>query len=221
MARRSCNCDALARLTRRPLRMAHSTRYRAVQPCRGATENCTSPRGRQMGSTFWPNSNYPHSQAAVRRFRRPRRKRAFLPGAGACHRVSGCRFQDYAFSGRSRHCRRALRSNPDRRRSAARSSGRHVPSACHSSGPQIRERRRAWHPRHRRTPENHSSSPAEDIRTFLDSVAYNWLVAGTDAHAKNYSLLIGAGALSASHPSTMWPAFFPIPTSTSIAPDCQ
>lgn len=39
----------------------------------------------------------------------------------------------------------------------------------------------------------YSSSPAEDIRTFLDSVAYNWLVAGTDAHAKNYSLLIGAG----------------------------
>ena len=39
----------------------------------------------------------------------------------------------------------------------------------------------------------YSSRPAEDIRTFLDSVAYNWLIVGADAHAKNYSLLIGAG----------------------------
>ena len=27
----------------------------------------------------------------------------------------------------------------------------------------------------------------------MDSVAFNWLIAGTDAHAKNYALLIGAG----------------------------
>jgi serine/threonine-protein kinase HipA len=39
-----------------------------------------------------------------------------------------------------------------------------------------------------------STSAAEDIATFLDSVAYNWLIAGTDAHAKNYALLIGAEA---------------------------
>ena len=37
-----------------------------------------------------------------------------------------------------------------------------------------------------------SSLPREDVATFLDSVAYNWLIAGTDAHAKNYALLIGA-----------------------------
>ncbi len=39
----------------------------------------------------------------------------------------------------------------------------------------------------------YSGNPTEDVRTFLDSVAYNWLIVGTDAHAKNYSLLIGAG----------------------------
>ena len=38
-----------------------------------------------------------------------------------------------------------------------------------------------------------SSMPKEDITTFLDSAAYNWLIARTDAHAKNYALLIGAG----------------------------
>jgi serine/threonine-protein kinase HipA len=38
-----------------------------------------------------------------------------------------------------------------------------------------------------------SSLPREDVATFLDSVVYNWLIAGTDAHAKNYALLIGAG----------------------------
>jgi len=39
----------------------------------------------------------------------------------------------------------------------------------------------------------HSRAPNEDIETFVDTLAYNWLIAGTDAHAKNYSFLIGAG----------------------------
>jgi serine/threonine-protein kinase HipA len=37
-----------------------------------------------------------------------------------------------------------------------------------------------------------STKPGEDVDTFVDSLAYAWLVAGTDAHAKNYSVLIGA-----------------------------
>jgi serine/threonine-protein kinase HipA len=40
----------------------------------------------------------------------------------------------------------------------------------------------------------YSTSAAEDVRTFFDAVAYNWLIAGTDAHAKNYALLIAAQA---------------------------
>jgi serine/threonine-protein kinase HipA len=40
--------------------------------------------------------------------------------------------------------------------------------------------------------KTYSTSPEEDVRTFLDSIAYNWLIAGTDAHAKNYALLIAA-----------------------------
>lgn len=39
----------------------------------------------------------------------------------------------------------------------------------------------------------HTRAPAEDIGTFIDALAFNWLVAGTDAHAKNYSFLIGVG----------------------------
>src|SRR5439155_7474086 len=39
----------------------------------------------------------------------------------------------------------------------------------------------------------HSSERAEDVATFLSSVAFNWLIAGTDAHAKNYSLLLTTG----------------------------
>ncbi|MES1202407.1 MAG: type II toxin-antitoxin system HipA family toxin [Pseudomonadota bacterium] len=34
-----------------------------------------------------------------------------------------------------------------------------------------------------------------DIATFLDALILNWLIGGTDAHAKNYSILIGAGGL--------------------------
>jgi serine/threonine-protein kinase HipA len=35
----------------------------------------------------------------------------------------------------------------------------------------------------------------EDVATFLDALILNWLIGGTDAHAKNYSLLLGAGGL--------------------------
>ncbi len=34
---------------------------------------------------------------------------------------------------------------------------------------------------------------AEDVATFLDALVLNWLIGGTDAHAKNYSVLLGAG----------------------------
>ncbi len=37
-----------------------------------------------------------------------------------------------------------------------------------------------------------SSRPDEDRARFVDALIFNWLIAGTDAHAKNYSLLIGA-----------------------------
>jgi serine/threonine-protein kinase HipA len=36
-----------------------------------------------------------------------------------------------------------------------------------------------------------SSSPDDDVQSFLDAIAFNWLIAGTDAHAKNYSLMLG------------------------------
>lgn len=38
-----------------------------------------------------------------------------------------------------------------------------------------------------------SSRPEEDVPRFIDAVIFNWLIAGTDAHAKNYAVLIGAG----------------------------
>jgi serine/threonine-protein kinase HipA len=39
----------------------------------------------------------------------------------------------------------------------------------------------------------HSSDREDDIRTFVDAVGFNWLIAGSDAHAKNYSLLLTSG----------------------------
>lgn len=40
----------------------------------------------------------------------------------------------------------------------------------------------------RRTHEGKAASAA--VRTFLDALMWNWILAGTDAHAKNYSLLL-------------------------------
>jgi serine/threonine-protein kinase HipA len=39
----------------------------------------------------------------------------------------------------------------------------------------------------------HSSRAREDVDTFVDTLIFNWLIAGTDAHAKNFSVLIGTG----------------------------
>jgi serine/threonine-protein kinase HipA len=39
----------------------------------------------------------------------------------------------------------------------------------------------------------YSGNPDEDIATFIDALAFNWLIGGTDGHAKNYSLLHGGG----------------------------
>lgn len=39
----------------------------------------------------------------------------------------------------------------------------------------------------------YSRRPAEDVETLFFALAFNWLIAGTDAHAKNYSLLLGTG----------------------------
>jgi serine/threonine-protein kinase HipA len=35
----------------------------------------------------------------------------------------------------------------------------------------------------------------DDVSTFIDALIFNWLIGGTDAHAKNYSLLIGGGGM--------------------------
>ena len=41
---------------------------------------------------------------------------------------------------------------------------------------------------------SYSSMCEDDVWTFLRALMFNWLIAGTDAHAKNYGVLIGAGS---------------------------
>lgn len=40
---------------------------------------------------------------------------------------------------------------------------------------------------------DNSSDPLADLHRFAAALAFNWLISGPDAHAKNYSLLIAAG----------------------------
>ena len=42
----------------------------------------------------------------------------------------------------------------------------------------------------------HSREPGDDARTFARAIMLNWIIAGTDAHAKNFSMLIGASGRS-------------------------
>ncbi|TYL92638.1 type II toxin-antitoxin system HipA family toxin [Bradyrhizobium rifense] len=39
----------------------------------------------------------------------------------------------------------------------------------------------------------YSTDRVVDVDTFVDALGFNWLIAGTDAHAKNYSLLLAGG----------------------------
>ncbi|VIO79570.1 Serine/threonine-protein kinase HipA [Bradyrhizobium ivorense] len=39
----------------------------------------------------------------------------------------------------------------------------------------------------------HSTESVDDLDTFIDALGFNWLIGGTDAHAKNYSLLLANG----------------------------
>jgi serine/threonine-protein kinase HipA len=39
----------------------------------------------------------------------------------------------------------------------------------------------------------YSTDSGDDLDTFVNALGFNWLIAGTDAHAKNYSLLLASG----------------------------
>jgi serine/threonine-protein kinase HipA len=41
--------------------------------------------------------------------------------------------------------------------------------------------------------DSYSANPEEDKTTFINALAINWFIGGSDAHAKNYSFLIGSG----------------------------
>ena len=41
-----------------------------------------------------------------------------------------------------------------------------------------------------------SSRAEEDVRDFLDALIYNWIIVGTDAHAKNYSLILNGSTIA-------------------------
>ena len=41
---------------------------------------------------------------------------------------------------------------------------------------------------------DHSTEPARDLEAFFDALAFNWLICNTDAHSKNYSILLGPNA---------------------------
>ncbi len=41
---------------------------------------------------------------------------------------------------------------------------------------------------------DHSTEPARDTEAFFDALTFNWLICNTDAHSKNYSILLGPNA---------------------------
>lgn len=66
-----------------------------------------------------------------------------------------------------------------------------------------------------------SSSPQEDIGTFVKALIFNWVIAGTDAHAKNYSLMHLPGGWTQLAPlydlASILPYSDPHPTKAKLA----
>jgi serine/threonine-protein kinase HipA len=58
-----------------------------------------------------------------------------------------------------------------------------------------------------------SRAASEDMSTFVGALALSWLVAGTDGHGKNYSILIGAGGAVRLAPLYDLASALPYPTS--------
>ena len=85
----------------------------------------------------------------------------------------------------------------DRRRTERGLVRVHQEDVCQAAGvPPTRKYENEGGPGARKVIEllrTYSDRREEDVSTFVDALIFNWLVAGTDAHAKNYSLLIGAG----------------------------
>ena len=84
----------------------------------------------------------------------------------------------------------------DRRRTERGLVRVHQEDACQAAGtPPARKYENEGGPGTRKVIEllrTYSDRREEDVSTFVDALIFNWLVAGTDAHAKNYSFLIGA-----------------------------
>jgi len=55
---------------------------------------------------------------------------------------------------------------------------------------------------------DHSAQATTDFRPFADAFIFNWLVAGTDANAKNYSFLLSVN--SAAQQSSRSPLIAPV-----------
>lgn len=58
----------------------------------------------------------------------------------------------------------------------------------------------------------HSSQPRADVETLMKALIFNYLIGGTDAHAKNYSLLFGAGGAIRLAPLYDISSAFPYPS---------
>ena len=68
-------------------------------------------------------------------------------------------------------------------------------------------------PRHRRppVPGNAPQEAQKAIRRFLDALLWNWIIVGTDAHAKNYSLLLHGGQVRLAPFTTSRPPPYGLP----------
>lgn len=62
----------------------------------------------------------------------------------------------------------------------------------------------------------YSNTPREDLETFLLALAFNWFIGGTDAHAKNYSLLLGEAGSTRLAPLYDLSSVLPYPRQVNI-----
>lgn len=104
-----------------------------------------------------------------------------------CRTWSGCRIRR-----RKRDRSRALRSPQHQWQDHPHPPGRHVPSSVGDADAQVREPRWAGYTTISKRIPAAPLDPVRDRETFMNVNVFNRIIARTDAHAKNYSMLLGA-----------------------------
>jgi serine/threonine-protein kinase HipA len=170
--------------------MAASARYRPVQPRRRPAEDRVALPERSLGYSLSSFADDAYSEAADRPIRRACRERTYLPQVGAKSRPPRGAVHRHALQ----EGIAIVVERYDRQRKGNDIIRVHQEDVCQALGimPTKKYQNEGGPSAFDivQLLRTYSTDREADLETFIDALGFNWIIAGTDAHAKNYSLLL-------------------------------